>query len=84
MIGERHIGKLLFSSQCVMCHGKEAVGDGDLVERLNLDMPDPWDVVPHAHKALKPGGFLFFSQAFLLCFVKAFRQQNDIEKTQKG
>lgn len=27
------------------------------VDIVNLDMPDPWEVVPHAHKALKHGGF---------------------------
>lgn len=33
-------GGLLFSSQCTMCHGKDGKGDGDLVERLQLEMPD--------------------------------------------
>jgi mono/diheme cytochrome c family protein len=33
-------GKLIFSSQCTMCHGKAGDGQGDLVERLGLKMPD--------------------------------------------
>ncbi len=33
-------GKLIFSSQCTMCHGKDGRGTGDLVERLSLKMPD--------------------------------------------
>lgn len=33
-------GKLLFSSQCTMCHGSTGDGSGVLVERLNLQVPD--------------------------------------------
>ncbi len=33
-------GKMIFSSQCTMCHGADGAGTGDLVERLSLDMPD--------------------------------------------
>ncbi len=33
-------GKLIFSSQCTMCHGKNGDGKGDLVERLGLQVPD--------------------------------------------
>lgn len=36
----RKKGKLYFSSQCTMCHGDEGRGTGDLVERLQLKMPD--------------------------------------------
>ena len=36
-------GGLLFSSQCVMCHGKSGAGDGDLVERFEMKMPDLTD-----------------------------------------
>lgn len=34
---------------------------GDLVDRIVLDLPEPWEVVPHAPDALVPGGvFLSF------------------------
>ena len=33
-------GLELFSSQCAMCHGPRGAGDGDLVARLQLTMPD--------------------------------------------
>jgi mono/diheme cytochrome c family protein len=36
-------GELIFSSQCTMCHGKAGDGSGDLVERLELTMPDLTD-----------------------------------------
>lgn len=38
-------GGMLYSSQCVMCHGKSGAGDGDLVERLKLQLPDFTDPV---------------------------------------
>ena len=33
-------GELYFSSQCTMCHGVDGRGTGDLVERLQLEIPD--------------------------------------------
>jgi mono/diheme cytochrome c family protein len=33
-------GKHLFSSQCVMCHGKDGDGKGDLAQDMQLKMPD--------------------------------------------
>lgn len=34
------LGGRLFSSQCVMCHGKEGNGKGDLAEEMELRVPD--------------------------------------------
>lgn len=34
------MGRQLFSSQCVMCHGKEGDGTGDLAEEVGFDVPD--------------------------------------------
>ena len=33
-------GRSLYSTQCAMCHGTTGNGKGELVERLNLKMPD--------------------------------------------
>ena len=33
-------GQRVFASQCTMCHGTRGDGQGDLVERLRLTMPD--------------------------------------------
>ena len=35
----------------------EGIGETD-IDRVVLDLPEPWRVVPHAEKALKPGGIL--------------------------
>lgn len=37
------LGGRLFSSQCVMCHGKEGDGKGDLAEEMKLNVPDLTD-----------------------------------------
>ena len=50
-------GKLLFSSQCTMCHGAAGDGSGDLVERLGLVMPDFTD--PRSASA-RTDGELFY------------------------
>jgi len=36
-------GRKLFVSQCAMCHGAEGAGDGDLVPRLKMSIPDYQD-----------------------------------------
>ena len=33
-------GKLLYSSQCTMCHGVAGDGTGELVQRFHYNMPD--------------------------------------------
>ena len=55
--------------------GNLQVCDGDIyegiqqeaVDRVVLDVPEPWNVVPHASAALKPGGIL-------LCFLPTVLQ----------
>jgi tRNA (adenine57-N1/adenine58-N1)-methyltransferase len=32
--------------------------DEEALDRIVLDLPEPWNVVPHAEKALRPGGIL--------------------------
>ena len=50
-------GKMLFSSQCTMCHGDLGAGDGSLVERLNLTMPNFTDA---AKLGQRTDGELFY------------------------
>ena len=38
--------------------GIEASDVGDGFDRVVLDLPEPWQVVPHAQEALRPGGIL--------------------------
>jgi mono/diheme cytochrome c family protein len=33
-------GRLVYSSQCTMCHGATAVGDGDFAKQLGFEVPD--------------------------------------------
>jgi len=50
-------GKLIFSSQCTMCHGADGRGTGDLVERLQLKIPDFTD---SEMQAMWTDGALFY------------------------
>ena len=50
-------GRLLFSSQCTMCHGAQGRGDGTLAGRLKLKMPDFGD---SAHQRVRSDGELFY------------------------
>ncbi|HVG03173.1 MAG TPA: tRNA (adenine-N1)-methyltransferase, partial [Nitrospira sp.] len=36
--------------------GIDVLEDGRLFDRMVLDLPEPWQVVPHAAKALRSGG----------------------------
>jgi mono/diheme cytochrome c family protein len=36
-------GRVMFQSQCAMCHGARGDGRGDLVERLGMKVPDLTD-----------------------------------------
>jgi tRNA (adenine57-N1/adenine58-N1)-methyltransferase len=38
--------------------GIDAADVGDGFDRVVLDLPEPWQVVPHAERALRPGGIL--------------------------
>jgi len=46
-------GRVLFQSQCVMCHGPKGDGKGDLAVRLGLNTPDFTD--PERQKARTDG-----------------------------
>jgi mono/diheme cytochrome c family protein len=50
-------GRLLFASQCAMCHGHDGAGTGDLATRLGVVMPDFTD--PKAF-AKRTDGELFY------------------------
>ena len=43
-------GKQLYVTQCAMCHGPAGDGKGDLVERLELEMPDFTDAAQQASR----------------------------------
>jgi len=57
----RKKGALYFSSQCVMCHGADGRGTGDLVERLSLTMPDFTD--PEMQKKWTDGAMFYVINA---------------------
>jgi mono/diheme cytochrome c family protein len=50
-------GRLVFSSQCAMCHGATAVGDGDFAKQLGFQVPDL--TVP-ASQSSRTDGELFY------------------------
>lgn len=55
----------------------EAIVDADL-DRIVLDLPEPWLVVPHARGALRPGGILI---AFLPTVMQVHELTNALRDT---
>jgi len=51
----------------------QGIDEVDL-DRIVLDMPEPWDVVRHAEKALRPGGIL-------LCYLPTINQTQLLRET---
>lgn len=52
-------GKILFQSQCAMCHGKTGDGRGDLALELKLRVPDLGD--PQRQKKRTDGEWLYIT-----------------------
>jgi mono/diheme cytochrome c family protein len=50
-------GRLVYSSQCAMCHGATGVGDGDFAKQLGFEVPDL--TVPET-QARRTDGELFY------------------------
>jgi len=48
--------------------------DEESLDRIVLDMPEPWDVVKHAELALRPGGIL-------LCYLPTINQTQLLRET---
>ena len=46
------------SSCATATQGIDPADAGDGFDRVVLDLPEPWQVVPHAERALRPGGIL--------------------------
>jgi tRNA (adenine57-N1/adenine58-N1)-methyltransferase catalytic subunit len=55
---ERYMGQMpnLVSLRKNAYEGIDLLDDGVLFDRLVLDLPEPWQVVPHAARALRSGG----------------------------
>ncbi len=51
-------GKHIFSTQCIMCHGKDADGQGELAVEMKLKLKDYRD--PAALKDMTDGELLYF------------------------
>ena len=51
--------------------------DGDDFDRVMLDLPEPWQVVPHAAGALKPGGILV---AYTPSITQAQRLRDSLDR----
>ena len=50
---------------------RDVISDGfnvdKLVDAIFLDLPSPWEVVPHVRRALKRGMFYLTFNSFLIC-----------------
>ena len=51
------------------------------LDRVLLDLPEPWQVVPHATKALRPGGILL---AYTPSIIQASRLHDEIAESPFG
>ncbi|MFZ4584490.1 MAG: tRNA (adenine-N1)-methyltransferase [Acidimicrobiia bacterium] len=58
----------------------EGIDEHDL-DRILLDLPEPWQVVPHAEKALRPGGILV---CYLPTIVQVARLHEALEPSAFG
>lgn len=86
-------GKLIYSSQCVMCHGSDGDGRGELVERFGYETPDFTDaefqsqrsdgelfyVLTHGHGKMRgQGGRLDDTTRWnLVNYVRTFRPRSE-------
>ena len=52
--------------------------DGTDFDRIVLDLPEPWQVVPHAEKALLPGGTLV---AYTPTIIQAMQLRQTMESS---
>ena len=57
--------------------GIDPADAGDGFDRVVLDLPEPWQVVPHAEKALRPGGIL-------VAYTPSITQATQIREALKG
>ncbi len=58
----------------------EGIDESDL-DRVVLDLPEPWQVVPHAVEALRPGGILL---AYTPSIIQASRLHDELEESRFG
>jgi len=52
--------------------------DGERFDRIVLDLPEPWQVIPHAEKALVPGGILV---AYTPTIIQAMQLRQRMEES---
>jgi tRNA (adenine57-N1/adenine58-N1)-methyltransferase catalytic subunit len=58
----------------------QGIDEHDL-DRVLLDLPEPWQVVPHAAKALRPGGILL---SYLPTIIQVARLREALEDSEFG
>jgi len=58
----------------------EGIGETDL-DRIVLDLPEPWQVVPHAETALRPGGIFL---AYTPSIIQVSQLHDALEESKLG